>query len=106
MKSLVLEVRDRATFIPVVCTKLKSRHLQERKLMRRAGYNEGEPYVMLTSLVEPKATHYDPYELGPRTLKVALDYIIKNWENLEPGQVIDVEYILGETQTPKQSECF
>jgi hypothetical protein len=31
-------------------------------------------------------------------------YLQENWDSVQNGQVLDVEYILGETDSPKISE--
>jgi len=111
-----LEVRDAATFIPVIAIKMVPDYVfrfdettPERYLLRRAGYNFDDPCVVLVRMecsgVDRNAT-YDPYSWGggSRTMTVAHDYIIKNFDNLNSGDVIDVEFILGETNQPKQSE--
>ena len=38
METKVLEVRDRATFIPVLATDMNSVHIPQRYLLRRCGY--------------------------------------------------------------------
>lgn len=118
----LFEVRDRMTFMPVIAVKLMHggggdpRADAERWLLRRAGYAEEqidpltqiplhlEPYVLLTKLDGDVHTEYDPYAWGNRTWTTTHDYIIKHWDTLESGQVIDVEYILGEAGAPKDSE--
>lgn len=99
----------------------KARLERERYLLRRAGYGyerpsvanpPGETYVMLTSLNKGAST-YNPYDwvhekLTPRgrTMHEAHKYIIAHWDELESGAVIDLEFILGETEAPKTSEQF
>src|SRR5262249_55810951 len=84
-------------------------------LLRRAGYAEHqirpsnypaptEPYIILCKLVEVEA-HYDPFDWPRnRTMTTAHRHIINHWDELTSGDVIDVEFILGETKEPKQSE--
>lgn len=105
MTSKLFEIRDRATFIPVLAVKLDYHWDCERYLLRRAGYNLNDCNVILFGIVGglDKAT-CDPYDWGDRTRTTAHEYIIKNFDALESGQVIDVEFILGETTEPKQSE--
>lgn len=93
---------------------------RERYLLRRAGfayarpaaaYPAGETYVMLTSLHKGPST-YNAYDWvherlgGGRTMHEAHKYIIEHWDELESGAVVDVRYILGETDKPKPSEQF
>lgn len=92
MKAKVLEIRDEMTFIP-------NWHL------RRCGYPcDGQPNILITRLTANGKASNDPYFWGGRTMPVAHDYIIKNWENLRDGDVVDVQFILGEISAPKVSE--
>jgi hypothetical protein len=115
MEVKLLEVRDRGTFMPVMAVRLLARDDAERFLLRRAGYADdqimphgqmvNEPYVILVKLDGVEA-QYDPFEWGTRrrSLFVAHQFVIANWARLQPGQVIDVEHILGESAAPKLSE--
>ena len=51
---------------------------------------------------------YDCYgwPSNPRTYQVAHNYIATHWSALSDGDVIDVEFILGETDTRKTSERY
>ena len=46
----------------------------------------------------------DIYDHQNLTLRVAHDYVNKNFNDLSSGQVIDVQFILGETAQAKPSE--
>jgi hypothetical protein len=103
-------VRDRDTFIPVLAVQLNPSCEADRYLLARAGFGrssfEQAAYVLLARIAggEGKAT-CDPYDWGgSRTLQVAHDFIIKNFAGMAPGEVVDVEYILGEKPVPKISE--
>lgn len=115
--SKLFEVRDRGTFIPVLATLIEvvdpgnewdEWDIRDNWLKRRAGYGP-DRCVILCRLechgVNGNAT-YDPYSwgVGVRTMLVAHQNILQCWDQLEPGAVIDVEYILGETTEPKRSE--
>lgn len=39
-------------------------------------------------------------------MQVAHDFITKNYDTLQSGEVIDVEFILGETTTKKKSDRY
>lgn len=107
MNSKLFELRDRATFVPVMVTKVEYRNEAERYLLRRSGFELPSDMVIMAGLDGglDKAT-CDPYDwAGNRTRMVAHDYIAKNFDKLESGSVIDVEYILGETEQPKVSEA-
>ena len=100
------EVRDRATCLPVCVLKLNrdSNHTSRTNaLLQRVGYGEN-PCYLLSRLGGGGRSEYDSYEWGDRTLHVAHVYISGNWDNLDDGAIIDVEFILGETLTPKETD--
>ncbi len=107
----LFEIRDRATFIPAMAVRLTWRDDQERWLLRRASYaaeqiaphSELEPYVLLTELDGGKSK-YDPYGWDTRTMRFAHQHMLEKWNLLCSGDVIDVEFILGETLAKKRSE--
>lgn len=110
MQTKLFEVRDSATFIPVVAVLLDPdfNNEENKYLIRRAGFRI-EPGVILCRLecagTERNAT-YDPYAWGNRTLTTAHLHIIEHWTTLESGAVIDVQFILKETDRAKISERF
>lgn len=106
MEVKLLEIRDAATFIPVMCVNANSREVPEAWLLRRAGYaNDGEPCIILVRIAGGSgAAHCDGYSWGDRTFSVAHEHIINNWHRLRSGDVVDVQFILGETTAPKMSE--
>lgn len=104
MQTKLFEVRDKMTFIPVMVTKLMSNEAKEHKLLRRVGLGSKDSFQFLyTELSSGKST-LDTYEHRSRTNGTAHAYIEAHWNNLASGEVIDVEYILGETTTKKESE--
>lgn len=107
MNTKVLEIRDRGTFIPVLAVDMNPDRETQRPLLRRCGYPcDGEPNIAITHLAANGGmTWNDPYGWGGRTYPVAHNYIIKYWDQLRDGDVVDVEFILGESDTKKISEC-
>lgn len=108
MEVKLFELRDKSTFVPVMAIKLSSRNEAERYLLSRSGYGKSnfdqQRYVLMAGLQDDKIT-YDQHNWGlNRTRQVAHDYIISNFDSLESGQVIDVQFILKETDKPKKSE--
>jgi len=105
MQVKLFEVRDRGTFIPVMATFFQG---GESPLLRAAGYGTFQDYVILTKLTGGECNaSYDPYDwpTNPRTMREAHLFIEKsNWGDLQDGQVIDVEFVLGETTVCKTSE--
>lgn len=113
MNSKLFEVRDEGTFISVIATRMNvsdSNSEQENYLLRRASYS----YIPLTLLARSNSilscreqATYNPYEWSRgRTMSIAHEYINANWEQLASGDVIDVQHILGEIETKKESERF
>lgn len=103
MNSKMFEVRDRGTCISVIAIKLQSQDKSEEFLLSRAGfYGDGFPFILLTHMETLKST-YDAYKWDDRSMRTAHRYIQQNFDNLKTGDVIDVEYILGETKQPKKS---
>lgn len=124
MQVKLLEVRDRLTFIPVIAIAMlpgprqlvtgEAEYVGRRWLLRQAGYADEErhPTIALAHLgaaktadrVGGKTFCCDPYDWCDRTYQVAHLYIESHWHELKDGDVVDVEFILGETKEPKRSE--
>lgn len=99
-----LEIRDRATCIPVLAFRIGR---VDGFLPRRAGY--GDDLIMLMRIEGGEvAAYYDPFGWphGFRTMKEAHLYIRDNYDQLKDHDVVDVEFILGETKEKKVSERF
>jgi hypothetical protein len=109
MKIKCLEIRDRNTMIAVMAFKPIPENEAQRYLMRRDGWSctADEHCVMVIRTHSHSAMH-DPYDYGreTRTMPEAHKYIEKHWDELVDGDVIDVEFILGETRAKKQSEAY
>lgn len=107
----LFEIRDRATFIPVLGVKIEidDPTTAEAWLLRRAGYAVedllGGTFVLLTTLSSGVGRAIcDPYDWGGDTFPPAHDYIARHWDQLKSGDVIDAEHIRGESAAPKPSE--
>ena len=105
MEIKCLELRDAATFIPVICIRPVPDNDAQAYLLRRDGYagNKREHCIIMID-AQCRGVAYDPYDWGDRTKRTAHGYIEKNWSLLKDGDVIDVQFILRETSTPKVSE--
>ena len=106
----VFEIRDRMTFKPMMAIRLNPSNEAERYLLARAGFGRypGEQckYVMLCGLGGGGGkANTDIYCWDTRTTQWAQKYIDEHFDELEPGAVIDVEFICGETNKPKESEA-
>lgn len=114
MQIKLLEIRDKSTFIAVGAVRVLGDSDEQRFLLRRSGWGSAQidgndVQTYLFSLGDPeRGINYDPWGWGgrARTYQVAHKYINAHWEELVDGSVVDVEFILGETSTPKVSERF
>lgn len=110
MQCKTFELRDSGTFVPVLAIKLEPGCEEDRYLLGRTGYGTDpkvqSKYVLMCGLSggEDKIT-CDPYDWGEnRTRHFAHKYIIEHFDSLKSGEVIDVEFILGEKPNKKKSE--
>lgn len=132
MQVKVLEVRDRHTYFAVVCVDMnpdidaisvRSPKPRERIEERRASYAaqlhhlrmrgypcDGRPNIAMFHInCDGGPVWNDPYgwqarDVSLRTYPVAHKHIIEHWATLKDGDVIDVEFILGETLEKKRPE--
>ncbi len=103
MITKALEIRDEGTCIPAIAIKMEAANEGQRYLLARCGYPISGCGVVLMQLHDQKATS-DLYEWGGRTMPTAHHYIEEHFDELHDGDVVDVEFILGETNAPKTSE--
>lgn len=107
MNGKIIEIRDRATFIPVLAVRMRSEAPVENYYLGRAGFPWNSGMVMVSRLDNGKG-QVDPYEWGanPRTMEAAHLYIQSNYDQLQSGDVVDVEFVLKEKDKPKMSERY
>lgn len=100
----LIEIRDKATFIAGLAVKINpfSGTESENYLISRSGY--GDPAILLTAILTKARVCIDPYKWTDRTFRNVHLYLEKHWDEVKSGDVVDVEYILGETEQPKVSE--
>lgn len=107
MKIKILEIRDSGTFIPVVAIDMNPENQEQFYYLRRLGFPcDGKPNIAIFHAdCGGQSVWNDPYGWGgARTYPVAHNWIIQNWHSLSDGFVVDVEFILGETDKVKLSE--
>lgn len=105
IETKLFELRDRATFIPVIASRIAPyewNSIADVYLAKRAGY--GEPLIFLARLEGGSNAEWSSTDWSTRTMQVAHDYIAERWSDLASGEVVDVEFILGLTSSPKVSE--
>lgn len=111
MKTKMFEVRDVATFIPVLAIQMEPTCDTERYLLARTGYGrspaEQARYVFVARVAGGRGgATCDPYDWadGSRTMQVAHQHILENFDTLETGAVVDVQFILGMKPSPAMAE--
>lgn len=124
MLSKTFEIRDHATFIVVLATRLDAQpavalaealhgaflavgtveeYKRVDKLLSKSAWHTHGNFVIMTHLGNLR-TDYQPEQWGSNTLSVAHRYIIDNWHELRNGQVIDCRVIRGEATEPAPSD--
>lgn len=85
--------------------------MQESWILWHAGFGraieEHRTYVVLAKVSggEPVEAHVDPFSWSNRrTYTNAHIWLVKHFDEVKTGQVVDVEFILGEVDVPKISE--
>lgn len=106
MEVKCLEIRDAGTFIPVICIRPVPDNEAQRYLLRRDGYaGDASERCIIMIDAQCRGASYDPYGWrGSRTKGHAHRFIQDNWAALRDGDVVDVQFILGETAGPKKSK--
>jgi hypothetical protein len=130
LETKLFEVRDSGTFIVVMATRLipiwdnqslrtglftngvNTNPGKEAWLLHRVGLGHPDSYQILMSKIESGESSLDseywtresPLSRGTRTLTMAHRYIEQTFSQLKSGDLIDVQFIIGETTEPKVSE--
>ena len=109
METKLFEIRDRMTFAVVMATGIESDLPKEVWLLAKAhmgkdGKEQHEHRHIFLMEFSSCVSSLKGYTWGNRTLRIAHDYIEKNWDTLHSGDLIDVEFLEGETKQPKKSE--
>ncbi len=106
METKLFEVRDAGTRIVCIGTLMRSDEYPDKNMLVASGFDPATNLVLFTSLMGKRTATYDPYSWGDRTFKTAHMYVAHNWDTLASGDLVDVQYILGERDTPKESEIL
>lgn len=99
----LLEVRDRMTFLPIYAISTEPSNPEQNYLLRRMGFNSGDA-IIIARLNGETPSSADAYFWNDRTMHVAHLYIDEHFSELKEGDVIDIQFILGETTEKKTSE--
>ena len=99
-----IEIRDRNTFIAAAAIKMAPENEGQRYLLRRCGWSADGSGVVLIRLDSAEGKS-DPYEwVGSRTMTPAHAWCCSHFDEIKDGDVVDVEFLLGEAPAPKLSE--
>lgn len=113
MRAKLIEIRDEGTFIAALAVDVEAVNEAERYLLSRTGFTPHQHaprFVLLSSNLSshPMDMTYDVADwgvYGQRTYQTVHKWLKDTaWDEIEPGQVVDVQYILGETSAPKRPE--
>lgn len=98
-----LEIRDEGTTISMLAIRPIPENPAQRAVLRHAGYGDSD-YVILIGAHDCEGS-YNPYKQpGNRTRRAAHIWIKEHFDELRDGDVVDVQFILGERPTKKTSE--
>lgn len=106
----VFEIRDFATFMVGVATKLDTADKDdpdnnEGYLLARVGFKKGMLYPVVLYIPTFKEAQCDPNAWSDRrTVPNAHKYIMEHWDELETGDLVDVRVALEEENEPCESE--
>lgn len=106
MEIKCFEVRDRNTCIPVLAIKMVANTPVETAYLRRYGFPKKPPYAVVMMRLDDQRASSDPYHWGDRTHQMAHNFIYDKFDDLRPGQVVDVRVILGEEKEPALPEIW
>lgn len=107
MKSKMFEIRDDGTTITAIAIKTQPEDMNEFYHFRRGGWLEDS--IILIKTNGEAYCEYDAFSWlkdGTRTMHEAHKYIKEHFDELNNFDVIDIQYILGETDTKKQSDIL
>jgi len=108
MKTKLFEVRAEGTCIPVMAVRLDASNGAEAYLLGRSGYGLSSPswhsYVFLFPIEFEGPAVTDPFKQPLRELLIAHKYVLDHFDELEPGAVLDVDYIEGRRTEPREPD--
>ena len=109
MQAKVFELRDDMTFIPIIAFRLEPANLEEGYLLHRAGYGrDPRQYIIMMKINGGGKLDCatNPFDMGQYVdmWYPVHQYLQEHFDELEPGAVIDAEYLRGESEAPKRSE--
>lgn len=119
--SKLIEIRDSMTFIPALALRVQADGSDSTYLLRRAGYSQ-EPsgHGVLLFHLETGVGHARPWDWGSHTRTMLVAHAVlaglpltdidpvraaaAQFDKVPNGYVLDVEFMLGIRDAPKESE--
>lgn len=107
MEIKLLEIRDRMTFIQAIAISTKPSNHGQRYLLASAGYGSDSACILFGYAGGKGQLTYNAHDWpDSRTMYNAHKYVKEHFDELKDGDVVDVEFILGETEEKKISQQF
>jgi hypothetical protein len=105
METKIFEVRDIATRIMLVVISLATTNKRELNNLRRDGYNPSEEYYLFIWPGFNEVSYNPDMWIKKRTRYISTSFVGTYFNRLNTGDVIDVEYLIGESIKKKYPEA-
>lgn len=104
----LFEVLDSGTCMIFMAIRMIPANLTENILLQHAGFSMGTPCTTIV-VFHPERCQYDLYQWPNGTSRTIIQghkYIHDHFNELKTGDVIDIEFILKETEEKKESDII
>lgn len=99
----IIEIRDSGTHIPVLAIRMLAKSGVQGYYFRRLGFPADGSAIGVVKMDDLDG-NVDPYAWRDRTMATAHHWIYEHFDDLADGDVVDVEFLLGERAEKKVSE--
>ena len=115
MNTKLIEVRDRGTRVHVLAIRFSAENEAENFILSSAGYgmnnNDYREYIIMLDINTPIRVWFNSFDCEvankyARTFPEAHKELETNWDKYQSGDVLDVQFVLKETDQPKQSDRY
>lgn len=98
----MLAVMDRGTHIPLIAFKVSPNTMKECVMLERHDFGVNPHEHTFFYDISSGTCSHNPYKMeGSYTLTPACKHIRDNWGSINSGDLVDAEYIRGETSEPR-----